>query len=250
MNNSKRLVPRPLRRWMSRKIRLAKVHLGADQVTNWSVLRRVQPYRPDFGIRHGQCIDRYYIEAFLAVHRSAIYGRVAEVGDAQYTSQFGGGRVEKSDVLDLNEKNDLRTLTVDLTRTEQAPEGLFDCIIATQVLLLIRDYSSAIRSLYKMLKVGGVLLVTVPGILPMVTGDMVDGVGEDWWRFTGRSASYEFGSIFGESHVQVHTYGNVLTATAFLHGVVSEELTARELEYHDPAYEVLIGVRAIKSPVL
>ena len=78
---------------------------------------------------------------------------------------------------------------------------------------------------------------------------MVDGVGEDLWRFTDRSASCEFGAAFGESHIEVCTYGNVLSATAFLHGLVSEELTTRELEHHDPSYQVLIGVRATKQPV-
>ncbi len=46
--------------------------------------------------------------------------------------------------------------------------------------------------------------------------------------------------------VVVHTYGNVLSATAFLHGLVQEELTRDELEYHDPNYEVTIGVKATK----
>ena len=41
-------------------------------------------------------------------------------------------------------------------------------------------------------------------------------------------------------------YGNVLTATAFLHGLVQEELTRDELEYHDPDYEVIIGIKATK----
>jgi SAM-dependent methyltransferase len=245
----KYLFPRPARAWVKRRIRVAKVSLAADHVRDWSVLRRVQPYRSDFGIGRGQCIDRYYIERFLASHRDAIHGQVAEVGDAQYTAQFGADRVAQSHVLDLNDQNDQRTLTIDLTRTEQVPEGLFDCIIATQVLLFIRDYSSAIRSLYKMLKNGGVLLVTLPGISPLVVGPMVDGVGEDLWRFTDRSASCEFGAVFGESHIEVCTYGNVLSATAFLHGLVSEELTTRELEHHDPSYQVLIGVRATKQPV-
>jgi hypothetical protein len=42
----------------------------------------------------------------------------------------------------------------------------------------------------------------------------------------------------------------VLTATAFLHGLVQEELTQAELEYHDPDYEVTIGVKATKQVAL
>ena len=45
-------------------------------------------------------------------------------------------------------------------------------------------------------------------------------------------------------------YGNVLTATAFLYGLVQEELTRQELEFHDPDYEVVIGVKATKYVAL
>lgn len=233
------------RRWQ----RVEKKLLPFDRVTNWSVLRRVKPYRIEFGQRRGKCIDRYYIEAFVASHCDVIRGRVAEVGDSGYISRFGGEKVVQVDVLDLNERNLDRTLTVDLAKPDQAPEGLFDCIIATQVLLLIRDYESAIRSLHKMLKDGGVVLITVPGISPQVIGSMVGGTGEDWWRFTGRSAQYAFSRVFGEEQVHTQTYGNVLTAIAFLHGLVVQELTAEELNYHDPIYEVIIGVSATKRSI-
>jgi SAM-dependent methyltransferase len=217
-----------------------------DRVTDWSVLRRVHPYRRDFGAARGAPIDRFYIEKFLATYQQAIRGRVAEIENDQYTRQFGGGRVEHSDILDLNEQNERRTMTVDLTQTAAVPENAFDCIICTQTLLLIEDYDAAVRSLYKMLKSDGVLLATVPGICQIVRGGMIGGVGEDWWRFTGRSAQRIFSKVFLPENVAVQTYGNVLTATAFLHGLVQEELTREEMEFNDPDYEVTIGVKAVK----
>lgn len=236
-----------MRAWLRQQWRKEeKKLLMFDRVTDWSVLRQLRPHRREFGRRRGQCIDRFYVEKFLAEHQEVIRGRVGEIGGSVYTQRFGGDKVQQADVLDLNEKNDARTLALDLAQPDQAPEGLFDCIIVTQVLLLIRDYEAAIRSLHKMLKDGGVALVTVPGISPLVTEFLVAGVGQDWWRFTGRSAGYAFGRVFGEEHVQVETFGNVLTATAFLHGLVSEELTQAELEYHDDDYEVIIGVAATK----
>jgi hypothetical protein len=39
----------------------------------------------------------------------------------------------------------------------------------------------------------------------------------------------------------------VLAAAAFLQGLSSRELRADELDYHDPDYELLICVRAVKS---
>jgi hypothetical protein len=44
----------------------------------------------------------------------------------------------------------------------------------------------------------------------------------------------------------VEAYGNVLVAMAYLYGLSSVELTAQELEYHDPDYQVLITIRAVK----
>lgn len=244
------MIPDSMRPWLRRQRRVVdRKLLYFDRVTNWSVLRRVTPYRIEFGQRRGQCIDRYYIEEFLASHRDVIRGRVAEFCDSEYISRFGGDQVVQVDVLDVNERNYDRTLTVDLAKPHEAPEALFDCIIATQVLLVIRDYRAAIRALHKMLKDGGVLLVTVPGISPLVTGDLIGGAGDDWWRFTRRSAEYEFGSVFGTGQVRAQTYGNVLTATAFLHGLVSEELKVEELAHHDPLYEVVIGIKATKVSV-
>lgn len=247
MSFLKSIIPPNVRAWLRRRQQAGQRKLLVlDRVTDWSVLRCLQPYRREFGRRRGHCIDRFYIENFLSLHQDVICGRVAEFGSSEYTVRFGGDKVERADVLDVDEQNSRRTLTLDLAKTDEVPEGLFDCIIATQVLLLIRDYDSAIRSLRKMLKKGGVALVTVPGISPIVTGDLIAGAGCDWWRFTGRSAGHAFGAIFGEELVEVETFGNVLTATAFLHGLVSEELTQHELEYHDPDFEVLIGIKVTR----
>jgi SAM-dependent methyltransferase len=246
----KHLVPKRLRRWLNRRRQAAeKGLLVFDRVTDWSVLRRVRPYRPDFGAARGVPIDRFYIAKFLATHQQSIRGRVAEIESDEYTRRFGGDRVRHVDILDLNDQNELRTMAIDLTKTEVVPENEFDCIICTQTLLVIEDYGAAIRSLYKMLKPGGVALVTVPGICQVVRGGMIGGVGENWWRFTGRSAGKVFSEVFSPENVVVQTYGNVLAATAFLHGLVQEELTQEELEYNDPDYELTIGVQATKRDI-
>lgn len=218
-----------------------------DRVTDWSVLRRVRPYRRNLGAGRGECIDRYYIEKFLAEHQLSIRGHVAEIWGDDYTRRFGGNRVERSDVLDIDEKNQRRTITIDLTQTASAPEGVFDCIICTQTILMIYDYSSAVRSLHKMLRHNGVLLVTVPGVCQTIPRDMLDGSDGDWWRFTGRSAGHIIREIFHDENMIVQTYGNVLTTTAFLHGLVQEELTREELEFRDPDYELIIGISATKQ---
>jgi hypothetical protein len=95
-----------------------------------------------------------------------------------------------------------------------------------------------------MLKPCGVLLLTIPGISRISRYDM-DRWG-DYWRFTLASAQRLFTEVFPEDSVRIETYGNVLAATAFLHGLSVEELTEDELDDSDPDYEVTIAIRAMK----
>ena len=46
--------------------------------------------------------------------------------------------------------------------------------------------------------------------------------------------------------VTVKTHGNVLAGVAFLEGLSVKELKTEELDHHDPAYPVLISLRAVK----
>jgi hypothetical protein len=57
-----------------------------------------------------------------------------------------------------------------------------------------------------------------------------------------------FEEAFSAGDVHADAFGNVLAATAFLHGLAAEELTPSELDYRDPDYEFLITVIAVKSP--
>jgi SAM-dependent methyltransferase len=240
-------LPSPLRSWLRRGRGAARrTSVILNGVTDWSVLRRLHPFRPDFGYHYGKCIDRYYIERFLAVNAEFIRGRVAEIGGDQYARHFGGNRVEQCDVIDIDESNHKRTVTLDLAQTAVAPGNLFDCILCIQTLFEIYDHAAAVASLRKMLRPGGVLLATLPGLSQRVPAPMLGG-GGDWWRYTACSARRLFADAFGEGSVEVSTYGNVLAATAFLHGLVERELTREEIEFRDPDYEVLIGVKAVKS---
>jgi len=55
-----------------------------------------------------------------------------------------------------------------------------------------------------------------------------------------------FGETFPEAEVRIEAHGNVLVAVSFLHGLAAEELRQEELDHHDPDYEVLITLRAVK----
>ena len=205
---------------------------------------RLKPIRPAFGYGHGQCIDRYYIESFLGRYSPDIRGRVLEMGDHTYTRQFGGEKVSKSDVLHVSPGHSQATIIADLTCADQIPSEVFDCIILTQTLQFIYDMRAALRTLHRILKPGGVLLATFPGISQIARYDM-----EHWgefWRLTTLSSSKLFAEFFPENCVTVQAFGNILTTIAFLHGLVSAELRREELDCHDRDYEMLITVRAMK----
>lgn len=207
----------------------------------WSVV----PISRQFGFDRGQPVDRYYIEKFIGDWKKDIRGRVLEIGDREYTQKFGGDCVANSDVLHAKPGNPAATLVGDLATGEGIPSAAFDCIIATQTLLCIFDFRASIATIRKALKPNGVLLATLPGISQISRYDMVRW--GDYWRFTDASARRLFENEFGASNVTVTTYGNVLAACAFLHGMASHELRRAELEQYDPDYQVTICVRAVRT---
>ena len=211
---------------------------------DFGALRRVTPISRVFGFDRGQPIDRHYIEAFLERHAGDIGGRVLEVGDNAYTIRFSGDRLVRSDVLNIAPGNPLTTVVADLADAGHIPSDSFDSIIVTQTLHLVYDLRAAVATLHRILKPGGVLLVTVPGISQVDRDDWA----ETWyWSLTDRAAARLFQDAFPREGVTVTSFGNVLAATAFLHGLASEELERRELDHHDACYPVIVAVRAVKA---
>jgi SAM-dependent methyltransferase len=203
----------------------------------------VAPVSNAFGFDRGQPIDRYYIERFLAHHAKDIQGRVLEIEDNSYTLKYGGNRVKISDVLHVQEGNPQATIVADLTHADHIPSDAFDCIIFTQTLQYIYDVRSAASTLHRILRPGGALLATFPGISQ---GHPLD-YGEWYWGFTTQSARRLLEEAFPAGDIRIEAHGNVLAATSFLHGLASEELSQEELDYHDPNYELLITLRAVKA---
>ncbi|HJZ80497.1 MAG TPA: hypothetical protein VKD91_09125, partial [Pyrinomonadaceae bacterium] len=118
-------------------------------------------------------------------------------------------------------------------------------IILTQTLQFIYDYQAAISTLYRIVRPGGVLLATFPGISQISRYDM-SRWGE-YWRFTSLSAKRIFEQEFGSASLTVETYGNVFAAVALLHGLATEDIETTKLDHVDPDYEVVITVRAAKQ---
>lgn len=211
---------------------------------NWGDLRRTSPISRKFGFDRGLPVDRYYVEKFLNKYSLDIKGHVMEIGDDSYTKQFGAKRVTKIDVLHVDQSNPQATIIADLVNADQIPSNQFDTIILTQTLLLIYDLKGALKTIYRILKPGGTVLVTVPGISQICHQEMK--LWGDFWRFTRKSAEYLFKEVFPKENIQVDSFGNVFSAASFLFGIASSELKTEELDFKDPDYEVTIGIKAIK----
>jgi SAM-dependent methyltransferase len=207
-------------------------------------LKRTRPISRNYGWERGTPVDRFYIERFLSAHADAVRGRVLEIGDDEYTRRFGGDAVTAGDVLHASPGNPQATIVADLADAPEIADGSFDCVICTQTLLLIYDVKAAVATLQRILAPGGVALVTVPGV-SRICREEADEWG-DFWRFTSDSARRLFTDAFGPAPggVEVTAYGNVLAATAMLHGLAAEEVGADKLDDRDRDFEVLIGVSA------
>ena len=227
------------RRWLIRSTRRPKVG-----TIDFGDLARLTPISRNWGFDRGTPIDRVYIERFIAAHASDIHGRVLEVSNNDYTLRFGAQRVTRSDILHPFEGNPRATIIADLTRPTPRLEGLFDCIICTQTLQFIYEAGRAVTQLHRWLKPGGTLLATLPGISQISREDM-DQTG-DFWRFTDAAVRKMFGEEFGEDGIEVEALGNVLASVAFLEGIAAEELDEATLQKHDPQFQMLLTVRAVR----
>jgi SAM-dependent methyltransferase len=235
-----------IRSFIPKKIRLFIVHqtqfprIGNVKSHN---LLSTKPISRKWGAR-GTPVDRYYIEKFLSENSDVVKGRALEIGDNYYTMKFGGGRVKKSEILHADDTNPQATYVGDLTNIPQIPSDAFDCIILTQTLQLLADLTSTVDTLYRILKPGGSILVTVPGISKIYRDD--EKRWFDYWRFTEHSLRWIFNRRFNNEKTDVKSFGNVLSSISFLHGISVEELNKRDLDFSDNDYQMLICLKATK----
>ena len=207
-------------------------------------VRRTAPVARDWGYERGRPIDRYYIERFLDAHAADIHGAVLEVQEPDYTARFGGARVTRSDVLDLNAANPRATIVSDLRYASNIAADTYDCIILTQTLHVVDDMAAVVGECHRILKPGGVLLATLPSASRVCLEYGQDG---DFWRVTEAGARRLISETFPAEGLDVRAHGNVLVNIAFLQGLACHELTETEFEAVDPYFPLLVTVRARKS---
>lgn len=204
--------------------------------------QRASPVSRDWGYERGGPIDRVWIERFLADHAADVKGVVLEVQEPDYTRRFGGDRVTRCDVVDLDEDNPRATVIADLRDAVTLASDAYDCVILTQTLHVVPQMHEVVAECHRILKPGGVLLATLPAVSRVCLEYGRDG---DFWRVTPAGARHLVESVFG-GKVEVTTFGNVLASSAFLYGLAPHEVPGAAFDVTDDYNPTLVGVRAVK----
>lgn len=233
------------RDWITAKRRQHRLQWPRAGTIDFGGFDRLEPVSNVFGYDRGKPIDRYYIEVFLETHAADITGRCLELGDPAYTERFGQG-VTQADVLHYVEGNPQATMVGDLTDAPHIPDDSFDCIVFTQTIQMIYEPRKAFETLHRILKPGGVALVTSAGITKIGRRLGRDPWGE-YWHFTAQSLDAMAREFWAEEGIEITTYGNVMSACAYLQGLAAEELLPEHLGHRDEDYEIIIGARLQKA---
>lgn len=222
---------------------LKKELQGSSKYPDAQGLLKALPLYPlddSYGMNRGTPIDRYYIEKFLEAQKKWIHGTVMEIGDRFYTQKFGGEQVTDSIILHVEKENAANhQIKGNFATGEGLTEESIDCLICTQTLPFIYDLRSAADNILRILKRGGVALITVGGISQIIQYEQIH-YGH-FWSFTSQSLSRLFEEIEAVDTVEIFSYGNVKTATAFLYGISYEELKQEELDIFDPSYQLILA---------
>jgi SAM-dependent methyltransferase len=226
-------------------VKILQLLLRKKRPIQFRDLSRTAPISSCFGFDRGTPVDRYYIENFFREQGELISGNVLEVGDSSYSARFSREKSCSFSVLQHAALgSDATAIIGDLTDKDSLPENAFDCFVCAQTFQYTFELQQAVEGAYFLLKPGGVLLATLPGISQISRYD-ADRYG-DYWRFTTDSALRLFTPVF-DGGVTIAGFGNALAATLLLQGVPLEELPDQfHLDDYDCNYPVIITVLARK----
>jgi len=201
----------------------------------WGNLRRLRPFSESYGFERGTPVDRYYLHRFLEQHRHLITGRVLEIEDPGHTRQYGHDLTATDSVNIVAGTYAHLTYLVDLAQSEGViPDDSYDCFLLPNTLCVRRDIEACLRHALRVVKPGGVILASTGTFVPLT------GTGDDYWRLSAEGWRELAARTWPGCDVSIEGHGNCLAAVAAMLGLAWEELDAKELEYHDPKFPVLV----------
>ena len=226
-------------------VKAALLEVGVPAL-EWGDFDRLSPFSQMWGADRGQCVDRLYIDTFLAAHAADVKGVVLEIHDDDYTRRFGGVGVTRSDVLDIDPGNIRATVVGDLRNLVNVEDATYDCIILTQTLHLIFAMQRALSECRRLLKPGGVLLVTVPTASRIAP----EQGRNDFWRFTTHALKTLLMEAFPGEHIEVEARGNLCAALGYLYGLAVEDLPDLSgTAPSDPSFPLVVCARVRRQSI-
>jgi SAM-dependent methyltransferase len=200
----------------------------------------------DFGFSRGCPVDRFYIDQFFNSHRGVVTGVCLEFGDTSYIKKYGNAVSGK---YTFNYSKDCSMtgyqLVGDVSKVEELPCEMFDCIVCVNVLNFIYDSLSSLRGLKKLLKPGGQIILTLAGTSAHISRYDMDRWG-DYWRMTDKAA-IKLAEQAGFQVLKVETYGNPYACSAQLNGFSVEDLTYEKILPSHPDYQLVVGLLLTKK---
>jgi peptidoglycan/xylan/chitin deacetylase (PgdA/CDA1 family)/SAM-dependent methyltransferase len=205
-------------------------------------LFRAAPINRNWGMGRGIALDRPFIEQFIETHTGDVYGRVLEIKQPEYASRFArpGAQI---DILDIDPANGAANIIDDLQSCAQIADNAYDCLILTQVLQLIPDFKRAVATAARILRPGGVLLLTAPGI----TQGVPSNEGAFHWSFFPPGLKQVLSAHFETNKLLLQSHGNAGLAASFLMGLTTSDVPADLLSIEDPEYPIVVTARAVKA---
>lgn len=206
----------------------------------------IHPISEQFGTERGTPVDRFYIDAFIGENRRYITRDVLEIEDSYYTEKYGSN-ITTAYVMDVSSKASGISFNANLETGEGIRECIADCFILTQTLMYIYDLSKAVNNIYKLLKPGGVALITCSGI-SQNSRRCMDDYG-CIFSFNAEALRRMFDDLGKFETIDVGSYGNVKTVTAHIAGLCAEDLLEEDFAYDDKYYPLIsyIAVRRVSA---
>ena len=164
-----------------------------------------------------------------------------EVKSPEFFAVYGrpGAQV---DILDVYARNPRADIIDDLQTCRSIADDTYDCVILTQVLHYIPDTAAAVEQIARILKPGGVLLLTVPGI----TQNVSNHDGDLMWSFFESGIRRVLAGRFDSRRMLTSSHGNAGLAASFLMGLTAPDVPKALYAVQDPEYPIVVTARAIK----
>lgn len=194
------------------------------------------PIRGNMGNGIGKSMSRYYVEEFIQSHRNEISGDIIEIGRNVYRSEIPQENINTYLCLDLEEFPDV-DIVADIQCMPQILDKSFDSIICTQVLEHVPNPFLAINELYRILRPGGALFLTVPFL------NNLHMEPYDYWRFTEHSIRLLLNSF---ASTKVISHGNTYYYILATMGLSSLEVDM-SLDKADSEREFPIIISAVAT---